>query len=343
MHRWSATPRSSPGGGHTMTPTVPAADVAVATQRFSTEAFAPRERVPVWRELFGRTISRLELEPLSDSELMAQATLRRLPGLGLVSMASAELRYQKLASLIDNDDVILAILDTGRWSSHQLGREVTLFPGDAALCSNADVAGGHVFGRRTMVRVPRKAIAHMMPDINAAVMRRIPAQTEGLRLLRQYVRLIQEPESVLTPDLQRTVVTHIYDLLAATLGAIREAPVEAEGRGLAAARLKTIKDDIATNLSREDLSVGALAVRHQVTPRYIQMLFEAEGMTFTEYVLGERLARACRTLSDPRHRNEKIASVAFDCGFGDLSYFNRVFRRRYGLAPSDVRAAAQRH
>jgi AraC-like DNA-binding protein len=33
--------------------------------------------------------------------------------------------------------------------------------------------------------------------------------------------------------------------------------------------------------------------------------------------------------------------IAYDCGFGDVSYFNRVFRRRYGAAPSDVRAQAR--
>ena len=38
--------------------------------------------------------------------------------------------------------------------------------------------------------------------------------------------------------------------------------------------------------------------------------------------------------------SSKISSVAFDCGFGDVSYFNRAFRRRYGMAPSDVRAWA---
>jgi AraC-like DNA-binding protein len=62
---------------------------------------------------------------------------------------------------------------------------------------------------------------------------------------------------------------------------------------------------------------------------------------FTEYVLGRRIARAHGQLSDPRQSAEKISSVAYNCGFGDVSYFNRVFRRQYGLAPSDVRAQAR--
>jgi AraC-like DNA-binding protein len=64
-------------------------------------------------------------------------------------------------------------------------------------------------------------------------------------------------------------------------------------------------------------------------------------MTFTEFVLGQRLARAHRMLSDPRLADQKISTVAFDAGFGDLSYFNRVFRRRFGATPSELRAESR--
>ena len=64
-------------------------------------------------------------------------------------------------------------------------------------------------------------------------------------------------------------------------------------------------------------------------------------MTFSEYVLDQRLALAYRLLSDPRCAGEKIASVAFAAGFGDVSYFYRAFRRRFELLPSDVRAQAR--
>jgi len=57
-------------------------------------------------------------------------------------------------------------------------------------------------------------------------------------------------------------------------------------------------------------------------------------------VLVQRLMRAHRLLTDPRHASEKISTIAFDAGFGDVSYFNRVFRQRYGDTPSGVRTHA---
>jgi AraC-like DNA-binding protein len=72
------------------------------------------------------------------------------------------------------------------------------------------------------------------------------------------------------------------------------------------------------------------------------MLFEAEGTTFSQYVLGQRLALAHRLLTDPRDARSTITAIAFDAGFGDLSSFNRAFRRAYGATPSDVRAAVRR-
>jgi AraC-like DNA-binding protein len=57
-------------------------------------------------------------------------------------------------------------------------------------------------------------------------------------------------------------------------------------------------------------------------------------------VLGKRLSRAHRILSDPRFADHNISSVAFDVGFGDLSYFNRTFRRRYAATPSDIKQSS---
>jgi AraC-like DNA-binding protein len=48
-------------------------------------------------------------------------------------------------------------------------------------------------------------------------------------------------------------------------------------------------------------------------------------------------------LVDSRMADRSISAIAFDAGFGDLSCFNREFRRRFGQTPSDVRAAGARY
>src|SRR5262249_4642240 len=130
---------------------------------------------------------------------------------------------------------------------------------------------------------------------------------------------------------------HIYDLIATVVAT----PCDNAGRaGLHAARLEAIKQDIARNLDRSDLSVALLASRYSCTTRSVQRLFEADGVTLTEYILKQRLLRAYPRLTDPRHAREKVSTIAFDSGFADLSHFNRAFRRRFGDTPSGVRTAA---
>ncbi|HEY7428129.1 MAG TPA: helix-turn-helix transcriptional regulator [Gemmataceae bacterium] len=113
-------------------------------------------------------------------------------------------------------------------------------------------------------------------------------------------------------------------------------------RGLRAARLCAIKADIASHLGEHELTVTAVAVHQRVSPRYVQMLFKAEGTTFSRFVLCQRLACAHRMLTDPRYAAWTITAIALEAGFGDLSTFNHAFRRAYGASPSDLRAAAWR-
>jgi len=105
-------------------------------------------------------------------------------------------------------------------------------------------------------------------------------------------------------------------------------------------RLATIKSDIVENIGLRELSAAWIAARHGVSPSHVRRLFAAEKVTFSAFVLGYRLARANEILCDGASLDRTISSIAFALGFGDLSYFNRTFRRHYGTRPSDVRAAA---
>jgi AraC-like DNA-binding protein len=311
---------------------------AVPTQRFSAAALAPRERVAAWRELYGRTIAKLDFDSDPEETFAVDATLRTLPELGIATLSTLGLRFTKPRNLIDSDDLIVVIMENGRYSGRQLGREVQLGAGDAVIRMNAEVTSGEIFGRPSIIRVPMRAIAPMVGDISAFVQRRIPANTAALQLLRPYMRAIEDCGA--TPEVQQLTARHVHDLVAILLGATRDAAETVEGRGVRAARTRAIKQDIAKNLEHGDVSVGTLAARHRVTARYVQQLFKHEGTTFSEYVLRQRLACAHRMLTDPGRAAEKVACVALAAGFGDVSYFYRAFRRQYGVLPTDVRSGS---
>jgi len=99
------------------------------------------------------------------------------------------------------------------------------------------------------------------PDLGAAIARVIPAANLALRLLVSYVASSLDLEALVAPELTQLGVMHVYDLLAVALGA-READDVAKGRGSRAARLNAIKADILAHLGERDLSLGAVAARH---------------------------------------------------------------------------------
>ncbi len=97
--------------------------------------------------------------------------------------------------------------------------------------------------------------------------------------------------------------------------------------------LHAIKSDIIANLSQPGLAVAAVALRHGISPRYIRALFASEQTSFTDFVREQRLRFAYRLLSSTEAAGRSISAIAFESGFGDLSYFNHSFRRRFAQRP----------
>lgn len=316
---------------------------SVLPLRFSTDDLPPQDRVGFWREAFGREVLRLDIEPLPGAPFRSDLTVCSLPGLTLVSTIMSGAREQRTRELIadGNDAIGLAVNLSGPFIVSRQGRDTALGEGDAILasCAEPGTFTRPALGRAIGLCIPRAALAALAPNVEDMLAHAIPRGSGALRLLSNYIAALIDDPALATPEVQRLAVIHIHDLLALTLGATRDVAALAIGRGARAARLRAVKADIGRNIGFHDLTLDALAMRHRISPRYIQRLFADEGTSFTDFVLGQRLARAHRLLGDPRHCARTISAIAFEAGFNDLSYFNRTFRRRYGLTPSEARRA----
>ncbi len=113
-------------------------------------------------------------------------------------------------------------------------------------------------------------------------------------------------------------------------------------RRIRAMRRSAVLREIEQRSGDPNLSAASVAALLGMTPRYVHLLLKETGRTFSRHVLDTRLERALMLLRDPQWHGSKIADVAGESGFTDLSHFSRAFRRKFGNTASATRAAARR-
>lgn len=311
--------------------------------RVTADAIPERNRVEVIREVYGRTVLKVDLNPLGPAPVRFDMQARMLPGLGIATGSCSEMSAHHASRLIESDDLILLVALEGTSLMRHRGREEPVGNGQALMMTGDEVGlnmmrpGGIRFINMSFAR---KHFSPLIGDPGEALMRPLPTASGPMRLLIDYVHALQRTDEAMTPELLTLASSHIFDLAALAMGATRDAAEIARGRGVRVARLRAIKADIAAHDELVDMSAEQIAVRHGISARYMRKLFETEGVSLSEFMLGQRLSRAHRMLGDPRRTGQSITAIAYEAGFNDLSYFNRTFRRRYEATPSDVRARA---
>ncbi|MDW6002373.1 helix-turn-helix transcriptional regulator [Vibrio mangrovi] len=95
--------------------------------------------------------------------------------------------------------------------------------------------------------------------------------------------------------------------------------------------LHYIDHNLDTSLREDDIS----AYFHY-TPSYFSKLFrQATGIGFRDYVCRKRIERAQKLLQT--HKENHISQIAYQCGYRDVSYFSRLFKKITGTTPSEYR------
>jgi AraC-like DNA-binding protein len=284
-----------------------------------------------------------------DRRMEMDVSFRIMPG-ALVSrqwLAGLVAKREAVHAAQDgNDDLCLLVSLSGgpihlglpdRRHGHH---EATTMPGMPGLLrGNDERYSAHSAGSETLVIcVPRPSVLAAVADLGTALDRGVP-QSAALNLLAGFASTLTTDIGPMNSETVLQTRETLTDLFILALGPSRDGAEAAKG-GAQAARLARIKADIAANLGNPDLSLEWLAKRQTTRPRAIQDLFYAAGEGFTEYVRGRRLDHARGLLTDPRQASRNIAEIALASGFGDISWFNNAFRKRFGMTPSEARTAA---
>ena len=181
-----------------------------------------------------------------------------------------------------------------------------------------------LFGRnpfisvRKMMNEARKGIVFPMSAIMKVYNELVSLSTvkDGFYAVMQFMSILYELSRC---EGVRTLATSSYAKIA----------VEDDSR-----RILKVKSYIAQNYM-DELRLKQLADIAGMSSSAFSRFFKLHtGRNLSEYIIDIRLGYAARLLVDT---SRSISEISFDCGFNNLSNFNRIFKRKKGCSPSEFR------
>jgi AraC-like DNA-binding protein len=298
-----------------------------------------RQRFLRFAELFEHFSNTGELDPAADVPFHAAMNSVHVGTtmLGRCDGTFTTVRREMRQVIETNDDRYCLARNTGTRSSTMTHRgvEFTLRPGSIVLLKLDEpffAADGSNRKRFTNVHFPTATLRAMVPGVEAMVGHELESGG-ALSLAMDYSDLLLgHPEAV--EEAGMAIAAHLLDLAAIGLGARGEFAAEAQRGGLRAVRLKAVLTILQRRFAEPDFSAQKLATEAGLSERYVNELLYEAGASFTARLNELRIRKAADLLA---RKPGRISDIAFECGFNDLSYFNRCFRRRFGLTPTAAR------
>jgi AraC-like DNA-binding protein len=298
-----------------------------------------RQRFLRFAELFEHFSNTGELDPASDVPFRAAMNSIHVGTtmLGRCDGTFITVRREMRQVIETNDDRYCLVRNTGirpSTTTHR-GREFTLRPGSIALLKLDEpffAADGSNSKKFTNVHFPTETLRAMVPGVETMVGRELPPGGALSMAMDYSDLLLQHPEAV--NEAGMAIAAHLLDLAAIGLGARADRALEAQRGGLRAVRLKAVLTILQRHFSEPDFSAQKLAAEAGLSERYVNELLYEAGASFTSRLNELRMRKAADLLA---RKEGRISDIAFECGFNDLSYFNRCFRRRFGLTPTAAR------
>lgn len=314
--------------------------------RFDTEALEPRARFESFRDQLVRRLFQLDLvsrgsEPYRgaiDLDVTGPVVFGRVFG-----SPADFFRSQSVARRCE-DGVWLLLARRGRMGVGQDDVSAILSPGEGIVYDAERPHEGHCLDLSDtwVIQVRYDFIASLRAGREGPLTRLLD-RNSGHYASMITAMLEANFRSADPEDARASEIFGRYlgDLVALLLDPSRDGKEQIAVRGLKAARRVSVLEQIEGRAIDPDFSAAVVARELGVTRRYVDQLLEETGRTFSERVLKRRLVVAHAMLTNPALNSRSITSIALDCGFSDVSYFNRAYRRHYGMTPSDTRRVSR--
>lgn len=305
-----------------------------------------KKRFDLWRDIYMSQFGQFDFAISEKLPFSASLEIVPVGPVVLGAMRGTIERVARTAHEVVNDgrDAYCLVINQGAatMSGTLARRAYALETGSAVLMQTCEM-GSMVREARGAgddwlnIIMPGELLRTTLTNADDMVAQGTPADSEAVRLLAGFATILRRHGAIASPELAAHAARTIMDLVVLSLGAGGEAAEQATARGLRGARLQAVLGQIRQRFADVSFTTKDVAVALNISPRYINDILQETGKSFSDRVLELRLQQARAMLADPRCAAMRIGTIAYAAGFADISYFNRSFRRRFGLTPTAAR------
>ena len=311
-------------------------------ETYSTRGLPAARKVSFWNQISSETFAAMEVKPRDDLGFDGLLSRAPLGPLTLMDVRSAAARIRHTHSHItraaDPSLLLLAPLQRTLQLSIDRGPLVTVGAGECCFIDHArpyEIMHGDAV-RTLCVDIPRPLLAALLHRPEHLAGRLLRPDSANARLLSVALRCLgEEMNPGASAQFSPEVAHGLLSLIVAAYGG-QERPAKDHDRGQRG-RAQAFRAHIDAYLGDPRLRPADLAARFGVSERYVRAVLGAGGESFSAYLLRRRLERCAALLTDPAWGARTITEIAFHAGFGNLTYFGRAFKARYGATPRECR------
>jgi AraC-like DNA-binding protein len=301
-----------------------------------------RARCRHWHDIYCAHFGEIDMAAPADRPFSAQFEFMQIGEIGLTrfDVTVAHWARTKGQAADGRDDFLVGFNRSATALRYALaGRDAVVVPGNAIFYTNGESGESWSNGASTIVGLclPRARVVDLVGGAEDMIGTMLTPDPAARHLGRYIEFLLNSSDIGESPPQGASIETLLLDLVALALGAGRDVAEVARSRGLRAARIHEILTHINAGFANPAFGPGTLAAKLGHSPRYIQALLQDTGSSFTQRVLELRLQKARALLQSRRHNRLKVSDIALASGFGNVSYFNQAFRRRFGCSPTQYR------
>jgi AraC-like DNA-binding protein len=304
----------------------------------STDQIVPGQRSAHWGRVIAETYFPLHLTFRDPASFSGTLERRQMGSVSLSRLATMPLQYERRPTHISHtreEEYLITVPRLSPVEFRQIGREVRCDPGGFIL-ERGDEPYRFAYdtaNELSVLKISKKSLSEKVRDPDRFCAKIIDART-GLPAL--FTTMMKQLHSLpLTEGRAAEVLgRQMVEVLALALDetAADDQQVRTSVR---AGHLRRAEQIIRKHLSSPALSPEFVADACGISKRYLHELFGDTNQTVSQFIRDERLIAAREAITSSPALS--MAEISYRFGFCDQAQFSRLFRAKFGQAPTDWR------